>query len=55
MRRISALEIRHYGEMMHYLEPGRLLGPDLPSEYERAWNSATAASFQHQIDHAAQA
>lgn len=55
MRRVSALETRHFGEIVNYLEPGSLLGSDLPKDFERAWNAATASSFQHLDDHAARA
>jgi glutamate synthase domain-containing protein 2 len=47
MRRVSSLEIRHYGEIFDYLEPGELLGEDMPREFARAWRSATSASFEH--------
>ena len=55
MRRVSAIETRHFGKFIDYLKPGALLGPDLPKDFERAWNAATAPSFQHLDDHGAQA
>jgi hypothetical protein len=55
MRRVSALETRHFSEIIDYLEPGALLGPELPKNFERAWNSATSSSFQHFGDHSAPA
>jgi glutamate synthase domain-containing protein 2 len=55
VRRVSALETRHFSEIINYLEPGALLGPELPKNFERAWNSATSSSFQHLGDHDAQA
>ncbi len=55
VRRVSARETRHYGELLDDLEPGALLQPDLPKDFERAWNAAAASSFHHQIDHSAQA
>jgi len=47
IRRVSPLEIRHYGEIIDYLEPGKLLGEEIPSEFERAWKSASSTSFEH--------
>jgi glutamate synthase domain-containing protein 2 len=55
IRRVSALETRHFGEIVDYLKPGALLGSDLPKDFERAWNASTASSFQHLDDHGAQA
>jgi len=53
MRRVSAFETRHYGEIVEYLQPGALLGPDLPTSFARAWQAATPASFSHVEDHVA--
>ncbi|MFT5444289.1 MAG: glutamate synthase domain-containing protein 2 [Myxococcota bacterium] len=50
MRRVSPLETRHYGEVIHYLKEGDLLRSHLPAEFERAWNSASAESFQLEHD-----
>ncbi|MDP6978481.1 MAG: FMN-binding glutamate synthase family protein [Myxococcota bacterium] len=50
MRRVSPFETRHYGEIIHFLDDGALLGDDLPLEYERAWVAATASSFEHAAD-----
>ena len=47
MRRISETEVRHYGEIGDYLEPGSLLGDVKPAGFARAWNSASAESFAH--------
>ncbi len=47
IRRISSFETRHYGEIIHFLDQGALLGEELPREFERAWGAATAGSFQH--------
>ncbi|MBW1844975.1 MAG: FMN-binding glutamate synthase family protein [Deltaproteobacteria bacterium] len=55
MRRVSAIEVRHFDEIVDYLEPGSLLGSDLPKNFERAWNAATASSFQHLDGHSARA
>ncbi|MBY0472327.1 FMN-binding glutamate synthase family protein [bacterium] len=45
MRRISHNEIRHYGEIYDFIEPGSLLGSSLPKTFERAWHEAQARSF----------
>jgi hypothetical protein len=55
MRRVSAFEIRHFDEIIDYLEPDSLLGSDLPKDFKRAWNAATASSFQHLDGHSARA
>jgi glutamate synthase domain-containing protein 2 len=47
IRRVSPLEIRHYGEIVDSLEPGELLTGEIPGEFDRAWKSATSASFDH--------
>jgi glutamate synthase domain-containing protein 2 len=47
MRRVSPVETKHYGEIIHYLRQDELLGDELPREYARAWASASPASFQH--------
>lgn len=44
-RRISTSEVRHYGELFDFLAPGALLTNPPPS-YARAWNQATAASWE---------
>ena len=44
-RRISASEVRHYGELFDFLSPGQLLGSELPAAYARAWAQATPASW----------
>jgi hypothetical protein len=46
-RRVSQFEVRHYGEMFHYLQPGELLQPPLPEPYARAVEAADARSFRH--------
>ena len=53
MRRVSATETQHYGEIIEYLQPGALLGVDLPQSFARAWQAATPASFSHIEDHVA--
>lgn len=49
MHRVSSNETRHYGELYKFLRGGELLAePDeIPIEYRRACNSASAESFGH--------
>ena len=44
-RRVSAFEVKHYGEIYDFLSPGELLASPPPASYERAWNQAQASSF----------
>ncbi|MEZ4282176.1 MAG: FMN-binding glutamate synthase family protein [Myxococcota bacterium] len=48
MRRISQLEIRHYGDIFEYLAPGALLREPLPASLARAWEAADASTFNYQ-------
>jgi glutamate synthase domain-containing protein 2 len=50
MRRVSELETLHYGKIIGYIEPGSLLGDDLPEAFARAWNAAIPDSFAHASD-----
>jgi len=50
VRRVSAFDTRHYGEISDYLKTGSLLGEDLPPRYERAWRAANSSSFHHDDD-----
>ncbi len=50
LRRVSPLEVRHYGEMYEYLKPGELLGEPLPKSYARAWRAASAESFDALVE-----
>jgi len=50
MRRVSQFETFHYGEIIHFLAPGELLGDELPKDFARAWRAATADSFAHVED-----
>jgi glutamate synthase domain-containing protein 2 len=50
LRRISPTESRHYGELFDYLNTGELLKAELPEDYRRAMNAATAESFRHIAD-----
>lgn len=47
MRRTSATEIRHYGEIYEFLNEGDLLKEELPASYKRACNLASPESFAH--------
>jgi glutamate synthase domain-containing protein 2 len=44
-RRTTATEIRHYGEMYEYIPAGSLLGRDVPASFRRAWDQASARTF----------
>ena len=47
MHRVSANETRHYGELYKFLRDGDLLADELPPDYARACNSASAETFGH--------
>jgi len=47
MRRISPMEVKHYGELYDYLNPGDLLKSEIPKSYKRAFQAADADSFRH--------
>ena len=47
MHRISPTETRHYGELYDFLREGDLLADELPAEYRRACNAASAETFGH--------
>ncbi len=44
-RRVSAWEVKHYGEIYPYLEPNALLQSEAPKAYSRPWAAAKAESF----------
>ena len=44
-RRVNSTDVKHYGEIYTYLEPGALLGPDIPEGYRRPWKAAAAHTF----------
>ena len=46
MRRVSPMEVRHYGELYEYLRPGALLEAEVPVTYSRALHAASAESFR---------
>ncbi len=47
MRRVSSIEVKHYGELYSYLDSGVLLEEPLPPDYARACRSASAETFGH--------
>ena len=47
MRRTGATTTMHYGELFDWIEPGSLLGDEMPASYARAVNAACAESFAH--------
>jgi glutamate synthase domain-containing protein 2 len=49
-RRVSPTEVHHYGEMFEYIAPGSLLGADVPKTFRRAWDQASAATFDASSD-----
>lgn len=44
-RRVSPNEVRHYGEIFPFVEPGAFLGALPPAPYVEAWAAAQATSF----------
>ena len=51
MRRSGPTEIRHHGEIYHYLAEGDLLNTPLPPHYARACEAALAETFDHAGTH----
>ena len=47
MKRVSCVEIKHYGELYDYLNCGDLLRPEVPKSYRRAFQAASVDSFRH--------
>jgi glutamate synthase domain-containing protein 2 len=45
LRRITATDVKHYGEIFSYLDSGALLSEPLPPAYARAWLAASADTF----------
>ncbi|NOY93016.1 MAG: FMN-binding glutamate synthase family protein [Deltaproteobacteria bacterium] len=45
-RRVSSTDVRHYDQIYQYIEPGSLLGADIPEAYARAWHAARPDSFE---------
>jgi hypothetical protein len=45
LRRISATQVRDLSEIYHYIEPGSLLGDDIPHAFRKAMQLARPDSF----------
>ena len=45
MQRVGISEIKHYGEIYPFIEPGSLLGSQIPEKYIRPWEAASADTF----------
>jgi glutamate synthase domain-containing protein 2 len=46
LRRVSPMEVRHYGEMYEYLQDRALLTEPVPKSFARAWRAASAVTFE---------
>ena len=45
MRRVNTEEVKSFDEIYQYLEPGQLLGNNIPASFEKYWHLARADSF----------
>ncbi|RME14568.1 MAG: FMN-binding glutamate synthase family protein [Bdellovibrio sp.] len=45
MRRVGIAEVKHYGQLFRFLEPGELLQSPVPREFEWAYEAASSTSF----------
>lgn len=45
LRRVNSTQVKHYGELYHYLEPGAIIAGRMSEYYSRPWNAARADSF----------
>jgi glutamate synthase domain-containing protein 2 len=45
-RRVGSTEIRHYGELYHYIDTGDLLRGQMPEEWKHLWDHADPNSFR---------
>jgi glutamate synthase domain-containing protein 2 len=45
-RRVTATDVKHYGEIYSYIEKGALLSDSAPQEYARPWAAARAETFE---------
>jgi hypothetical protein len=52
MRRTTATDCHHYGEIHEYLRPGALLGSEIPQSFARAWAAASPQSFHYSEEQA---
>jgi len=48
MRRVSPIDVRHYGEIFEYVARGALLRDPVPASYARAWEAADPTTFAYQ-------
>ena len=44
-RRLDFHRSQTYSQLFHYLEPGELLGAEIPREWREAWNAAQSSRF----------
>lgn len=47
MRRVSPIFVRHYGELFKFIDEGSLLGNQIPEDFDRAMNGASADTFSN--------
>ena len=52
-RRVGPTRVMRYDEIYEYLEPGALLGEDVPERYARAWHAAHPERFERDPTHRA--
>ena len=45
-RRINSLEVKHYGEIYHFLKDKELLAQNTPTEYTHSWKHARSESWE---------
>jgi hypothetical protein len=45
-KRLGPFEVKNYSEIYSFIEPGSLLGRDVPAGFARPWASAQAETFQ---------
>src|SRR5690606_33673449 len=45
-RRVNSTDVKHYGEIYTYVDPGALLSEKVPDAYARPWRAASAHSFE---------
>jgi glutamate synthase domain-containing protein 2 len=49
-RRINALEVKHYGEIYHFVKEKELLSDHPPAEYKTSWKHAQASTWESTLD-----
>jgi glutamate synthase domain-containing protein 2 len=45
-RRVNSTDVKHYGEIYTYVDPGALLSEKVPDAYARPWRAASASTFE---------